>query len=67
MRIEYHPSVWQDVVEATRRYHAVSKTLAKEFKAELRRVIAMAAANPNRFHPVRGCYKFRWNSLISHE
>jgi len=53
MRIEYHPSVQQDVVEAIRRYEAVSKTLAKEFKAELRRVIAMAAANPNRFHRVK--------------
>ena len=53
MRIEYHPSVRQDVVEATRRYEAVSKTLAKEFKAELRRVIAMVAANPNRFHRVK--------------
>jgi plasmid stabilization system protein ParE len=53
MRIEYHPSVRQDVVEAMRRYKAVSEKLANDFKAELRRVIAMAGANPNRFHAVK--------------
>ena len=53
MRIEYHPAVRQDVAEAMRRYKAVSGKLAEEFKAELRRVVAMAAANPNRFHPVK--------------
>ena len=52
MRIEYHPSVRQDVTEATRRYKAVSQKLAVDFKVELRRVIAMAAANPNRFHSI---------------
>jgi len=53
MRIEYHPSVRQDVAEAMRRYKAVSQRLSKDFKAELQRVTAMAAANPNRFHPVK--------------
>jgi plasmid stabilization system protein ParE len=53
MRIEYHPSVRQDVAEAMRRYQAVSERLANDFKRELRRVVAMAAANPNRFHPVK--------------
>ena len=53
MRIEYHPSVRQDVAEAMRRYTAVSEKLANDFKAELRRVIAMAGANPNRFRPVK--------------
>ena len=53
MRIEYHPSVRQDVAEAIQRYKAVSTRLADEFRAELRRVIGMAAANPSRFHPVK--------------
>ena len=53
MRIEYHPSVRQEVAQAMRRYKAVSEKLAAEFKTELRRVIAMAGANPNRFHPVK--------------
>jgi hypothetical protein len=53
MRIDYHPSVRQAVVEAMRRYKAVSEKLANDFKAELRHVIAMAGANPNRFHPVK--------------
>jgi len=53
MRIEYHPRVLEDVAEAMRRYNAVSGRLANEFKSELRRVIAMAGANPTRFHPVK--------------
>ena len=53
MRVEYHPSVQHDVAEATRRYQGVSDRLGEEFKAELRRVIAAAAANPNRFHPIK--------------
>ena len=52
MRTEYHASVRQDVAEAMWRYKAVSKRLANDFRAELRRVIAMAGANPNRFHPL---------------
>jgi len=53
MRIEYHPSVRQDVAEAMRRYKAVSEKLAGDFEAELRRLIAMAAAAPNRFHSLK--------------
>jgi plasmid stabilization system protein ParE len=50
MRIYYHPSVRQDVGEAVRRYKAVSEKLAEDFKEELRLVIAIAAANPKRYH-----------------
>jgi hypothetical protein len=39
MRIEYHPSVRQDVAEAMECYKAVSEKLADDFKAEMRRVI----------------------------
>jgi Plasmid stabilisation system protein. len=53
MHVEYHPSVRQDVTEATQRYNAVSQKLADDLKAELRRVIAMASANPNRFHRLK--------------
>ncbi len=53
MSVEYHPAVRQDVADAMGRYLSVSHQLAEEFKAELRRVIAVAAANPNRFHPVK--------------
>jgi len=53
MRIEYHPSVRQDVTGAMRRYRSVSERLAKDFKAELRRVISIAADNPSRFHRVK--------------
>jgi plasmid stabilization system protein ParE len=53
MRLEYHPSVRQDVAEAMRRYKAVSARLADDFKVELCRVISMAVANPNRFHPFK--------------
>ena len=50
MRVEYHPAVEQDVAEALRRYDAMAQRLGEEFKAELHRVIAMAAATPGRFH-----------------
>jgi hypothetical protein len=53
MRIEYHPSVRRDVAEAMRRYRAVSENLAGDFKAELRAVIELARAKPNRFHSVK--------------
>lgn len=53
MRIEYHPSVAQDVAEALRRYDTVSHRLGEEFKAELRRVIERAAAKPGRFHLIQ--------------
>ena len=50
MRVDYHPAVEQDVAEALRRYDEVSQRLGDEFKAELRRIIAVAAAKPGRFH-----------------
>jgi toxin ParE1/3/4 len=53
VRIEYHPAVEQDVAEALRRYDAVSQRLGEEFKAELRRVIAVAAAESGRFQPIK--------------
>jgi hypothetical protein len=51
--IEYHPAVEQDVSEALERYDAVSQKLGEEFKAELRRMISLAAANPGRFHHIK--------------
>jgi plasmid stabilization system protein ParE len=53
VRIEYHPAVEQDVADALRRYDAVSQRLGEEFKAELRRVVAVAAAEPGRFHTIK--------------
>ena len=50
MRVDYHPAVEQDVAEALRRYDEVSQRLGDEFKAELRRIITVAAAKPGRFH-----------------
>ena len=50
MRVEYHPAVEGEVTEAMQRYKAVSVRLSREFETELRRVIAMAVANPSRFH-----------------
>jgi len=53
VRVEYHPAVADDVAEALRRYDTVSQKLAEAFKLELRRVIAEAAAKPQRFHPLK--------------
>ena len=53
MRVEYHPAVAQDLAEALRRYDAVSQRLAEEFKAELKQVVAVAAAKPGRFHLIK--------------
>ena len=53
MRVEYHPAVERDVAEALQRYDSVSQRLGEDFKAELRRVIAIAAAKPGRFHVVK--------------
>ena len=50
MRVDYHPAVEQDVAEALLRYDAVSQRLGEEFKAELRQIIAVAAAKPGRFY-----------------
>jgi hypothetical protein len=51
--IEYHPAVEQDVAEALQRYDAVSQKLGNEFKAELRRMISLAAKSPDRFHQIK--------------
>jgi hypothetical protein len=48
--------VRQDVAEALQRYDAVSQRLGEDFKAELRRVIAVAAAKPGRFHFLKPGY-----------
>ena len=53
MRIEYHPAVEHDVAEALRFYDGVSQRLGDEFKAELRRMTALATAQPGRFHFVK--------------
>ncbi len=53
MRVEFHPAVERDVAEALQRYDSVSQRLGQDFKAELRRVIAVAAAKPARFHVVK--------------
>src|SRR4051812_34814819 len=53
MRVEYHPAIEQGVAEAVERYKAASKRLSQEFRSELRRTIAIAAANPNRFHTIK--------------
>ena len=50
MRVDYHPAVEQDVAEALRRYDEVSQRLGDDFKAELRGIIAVAAAKPGRFY-----------------
>ena len=47
MRVSYHPDVRQDVAEAMRRYKALSTTLANDFKAELRRIVATAFTSLN--------------------
>jgi hypothetical protein len=44
------------VAEALRRYDAVSQRLGDEFRAELRRMIAVAAEQPGRFHLVKPGY-----------
>ena len=53
MRVQFHPDVRHDVKHALQRYKAVSEKLAEEFKTELRRIIAVAVANPKRFHPIK--------------
>ena len=53
MSIELHPAVEQDVAAALVRYDSVSRRLSQEFKAELQRMIALAAANPGRFHVIK--------------
>jgi hypothetical protein len=53
VNVEYHPAVERDVAEAFKRYDAVSPVLGDEFKKELRQLIALAAANPGKFHPAK--------------
>ena len=53
MRVEYHPKVGQDVAEALSFYDGVSHRLGDEFTAELRRVTALATAQPGRFHFIK--------------
>ena len=57
MNIEYHPAVEQDVAEAFQRYDAFSPLLGDAFKVELRHFIALATANPRRFHPVSSVFR----------
>ena len=56
MKVEYHPAVEQDVADALRRYDALSQRLGGEFMAELRAVVAVAAAKPGRFHLIKPGY-----------
>jgi len=53
VRVELHPAVEQDVAEALRWYDSVSVRLGQEFRAELRQVIAVAAAKTGRFHLIK--------------
>jgi hypothetical protein len=56
VRVEFHPAVEVDLADALQRYDAVSNHLGDEFKTEFRKMVAMAAANPNRFHPIKSGY-----------
>ncbi len=50
-----------------RRYNAVSGRLGQEFKTELRRIIAGAAANPGRFHVTKlGFHRANLNRFPYH-
>ena len=53
MKVQYRPAVAHDVAAAVRLYRGVSERLAEEFKAELRRTVAMASATPGRFHLIK--------------
>ena len=57
MNVEYHPAVEQDVAEALKRYDEVSPVLGEEFKKEFCNLIALAAANPGRFHPLKSGFR----------
>jgi hypothetical protein len=49
------------------RYDAVSDRLGEEFKAELRRMIAVAEAKPRRFHSIKpGFYRANLERFPSH-
>jgi plasmid stabilization system protein ParE len=57
VNVEYHPAVAQDIAEALKRYDEISTFLGDEFKSELRQFIALAAANPGRFHPASSGFR----------
>lgn len=57
MIVQYHPAVESDIAEALERYAAVSPVLGEEFKQELRQFVALAAANPGRFHPAKSGFR----------
>jgi plasmid stabilization system protein ParE len=50
--ITFHPEVASDLAEAVHHYGQVSGRLADEFLEEFRRLLAIAAQNPQRFHPM---------------
>jgi plasmid stabilization system protein ParE len=55
------------VAQAIRRYNAVSSRLGQEFKTELRRIIAVAAARPSRFHRTKpGFHRANLNRFPYH-
>jgi plasmid stabilization system protein ParE len=67
VKVEYHPAVEGDAAEALRRYDAVSQRLGDDFKKELRRVTALAAAQPGRFHLVKpGFHRANLNRFPYH-
>jgi plasmid stabilization system protein ParE len=51
VRIEFHPEVAKDLAEAARRYDSGSPQLTEQFMEEFRRMVAIVARNPGRFHP----------------
>lgn len=57
VRVAFHPEVANDLAEAVRRYDPVSRRLADEFLVEFRRLVAVAAQNPRRFHLVKKGYR----------
>jgi plasmid stabilization system protein ParE len=61
VKVEYHPQVEADVADALKRYDDISPILGEEFKAELRRLVTLAATRPGRFHFVKS--KFRRANL----
>jgi len=49
--VVYHPAVQKDVNRILSYYDQRSNVLGSEFWQELKRVIARAAQNPERYHP----------------
>jgi toxin ParE1/3/4 len=50
MKLAYHPLVQRDVSGILRHYDGISPRLGDEFWAELLRLTALVAAQPERFH-----------------